>query len=313
MKRNLIFAILATIFFVSGCNQKKELKSIKIGTFYNAIDYAPFYVAKQQGWFENSDVFKDINVEFYEYADRTQFSDEIQGERLHLIFAAAPPIIITKAQGANLKIAGLSCTLKQEILVQKDAPYNKVSEIPKSEIAVLQSTSSHYGLLKIISDYGLDSLVTIKTVSPSEAKDLFERKLIDGWAVWPPFVEEQLILGNGKVLDGGDATIQSVMAIPDFVINKYPKVAKEFCRILQKSKLWILNHPEESKNIVAKAVQQEYDVVELAWPKHNWSASINEDLIQDLQNKSKFLADEKETRNNRVVNISNEMIYKCPN
>ncbi|MEM9077145.1 MAG: ABC transporter substrate-binding protein [Bacteroidota bacterium] len=307
--RALLLLIICVV--LCSCKKRQDLKTIKIGTFFNAIDYAPFYVAKQQGWFEQSDVLQGLNIEFFEYGARSEFSSEIQNKNLHLIFAAEPPIIITKAQGVNLKIAGLSCTLQQEILVQKNAPYNKVSEINKSNIAVLQSTSSHYGLLKIIKDYGVDSLVTIRTVSPLEAKNLFENENIDGWAVWPPFVEEQLILGNGKILEGGDATIQSVMAIPDFVINDYPKIATEFCHILEKSKEWILNHPQESKNIVSRAVGQEYDVVDLAWPKHNWSAVLNDKLISDIQNKSEFLANQGETRNNRIVKVANELIFSC--
>ena len=101
------------------------------------------------------------------------------------------------------------------------------------------------------------------------------------------------------------------MAIPDFVTNGYPEIAAEFCKILEDSKKWIRENPEKAMNIVANAVQQEIDVVNLAWPKHNWSAKLDESLIADIQNKADFLADTKETRNNIRVNVEGSLIFQC--
>lgn len=311
MKKIILFLVMSFIVF-SCKNDKNKIETIAIGTFYNAIDYAPFYVAKELGKFQNSDILKKYKIEFKEFTDRSQFAQQIESERLHLIFAAEPPIIITKASGVNLKIAGISCTLKQEILIQKESSITQVSELGNSEIGVLQTTSSHYGLLKMISENKLDN-VKVRLISPIEAKDLFETNKIDGWAVWPPFVEEQIIKGNGKVIEGGDAIIQSVMAIPDFVSSYNPKIASEFCKILEDSKKWIRENPEKAMNIVANSVQQDIDVVDLAWSKHNWSAKLDEPLIKDIQNKANFLAKRKETRNNVIVDVNNTLIFECQN
>lgn len=310
--RRIILPLLISVILFSCKNDKKKIDTLSIGTFYNAIDYAPFYVAKELGKFRNSEILKNYKIEFREFTDRSQFAQSIESENLHLIFAAEPPIIITKASGVNLKISGISCTLKQEILIQKESSITQVIELKDSEIGVLQTTSSHYGLLKMISDNKLDS-VKVRLISPIEARDLFETKKIDGWAVWPPFVEEQIIKGNGKVIEGGDAIIQSVMAIPDFLIQNNPEIATEFCKILEDSKNWIRENPEKAMNIVANSVQQDIEVIDLAWSKHNWSAKLDESLIRDIQNKASFLAKRKETRNNETVDVNNTLIFQCQN
>ena len=103
------------------------------------------------------------------------------------------------------------------------------------------------------------------------------------------------------------------MAIPDFVINENPEIAKEFCKILDESKKWIRENPNKAMNIVANSVQQKIEVVELAWQKHNWSATINEPLIQDIQNKADFLSEAKVTRNNNRVDVKKNLIFECQN
>jgi sulfonate transport system substrate-binding protein len=146
-------------------------------------------------------------------------------------------------------------------------------------------------------------------MAPEVAKTAFEAGGIDAWAVWPPFVEQQLKKGNGKILQGGDAVIQSVVAMPSIMLTDYPKISNEIIAIVNKAKTWIEENPQEAISIVAKELDLDVEVVELAWNKHSWSAKLDKRLIDDIQEKAKFLAKEKMTRNNAVVEVK-DLIFE---
>lgn len=309
MKKNCLYLIGLFVVLFSGCNKTNELTEITIGTFSRAIDYSPFYVAKHFKWFENSEGLKGKKIIYKEYNDRETFATYLEKNELNAIFAAEPPIIITKAQGVDLKIVDVSCTLQQEIVIQGDLNINTPGDLVNHKLAVLAGTSSHYGLLKILSNNSVSlSDVNIKFMDTNEARIAFETKQIDGWAVWPPFVEEQQVKNHGKVLKGGDAIIQSVVAMPTETLSGYPEISHDILSVVKKAKEWIGHHPEEAITIVANELNLDIDVVKQAWPKHRWSATLNDQLIKDMQEKAVFLANEHATRNNVTVNIK-DIVY----
>lgn len=304
-----LFICFALLMFSCSSEKKTQLKEVVIGTFSRAIDYSPFYVAKHFKWFEENELLKSTKITFREFNDRETFATLLSNNELHVIFAAEPPLIITRAQGIKIKLTDVSCTLQQEIVVRNELSINSVNELKEKKIAVLAGTSSHYGLLKILKKNNIStSDVDIQFMGPVEARSAFENNQIDGWAVWPPFVEEQQVSGKGKVLSGGDAIIQSVMAMPEYMFRDYDEISMALVSVIQKAKAWILEHPEESISIVSKELGIENEIVKTAWPKHKWDATFTEDLLADIQAKATFLANEKATRNNVIVNVKDEFI-----
>lgn len=305
----LTYLIFLLLLFQTCTSKKENLEKLTIGTFSRAIDYSPFYIAKYFQWFNESESLKRLDISFTEYNDRATFSALLDKNQLNVIFAAEPPIIITKAQGIDLKITEISCTLQQEIVIRSDLNISNPSQLSGTKLAVLLGTSSHYGLLKILSANGLSvDNVEILYQSPVEARINFEQGNIDGWAVWPPFVEEQQVNGNGKVLSGGDAIIQSVMAMPTKFINEHPEEAKELVNVIRRSKKWIQENPEKAISIVAKELSLDDEIVRTAWPKHSWSAVLNKSLVDDIQKKANFLAKQGATRNNVIIDVNSDLI-----
>lgn len=305
--------VIATLIFnfasCGGRDSGQQKSSVTIGTFSKAIDYSPFYVAKHFKWFEDSPELKGMSVKYTEFTDRPSISAAFEKGDLDALFAAEPPVIITRAQNNDIRICDISCTLQQEVLVRNELPILSVADLRGKKIAVLQGTSSHYGLLKILRSVNLNPTdVDIRFMGPDEAKVAFETKQIDGWAVWPPFVEQQQVNGRGKVLTGGDAVIQSIMAVPTPLLTKNEAIARGIDNAIQQSKKWITEHPEEAQSIVANELGIDIQVVKTAWGKHKWDARLSDDVIADIQEKANFLAQEHATRIDTPVNVRNDLI-----
>lgn len=304
-------AIGGIVFLANRAQKGAELQRITIGTFSEAIDYAPLYVAQSFGWFEEE--LKALGISavplyrsFVAFLDiETAFSQD----SLHAFFCAEAPATKIFSDKQDVRIVEVGCTLQQEVLVQVELAIESVDQLRGKTIAVAEGTSSHYGLLKILRAAGLSAKdVTLRPGFPGTIKPLFESNHVDAWAVWPPFVEEQVLAKRGKALHGGDAKIHSVMVLPVSLMQDHPMVASKLVEVIQRAKTWIAGNPEEAQSIVAKKLNYSLDVVRLAWPKHNWGATLTDDVKEDMQEKSQFLTDQNVVQGGRVIDVRQELI-----
>jgi sulfonate transport system substrate-binding protein len=302
----LLIAGIAWIIFKPGEKPKGTEFRVGIGTFSEAIDYAPFYVARHFHWFEEELKAVGVTTE----PDYKQFNnfDEIQSgfaqKKLHAFFSAEAPATKLHSEKQDIRIVEVGCTLQQEIVVRAALNITSVSQLKGKNVAVAEGTSSHYGLLRILATAGLSGNdISLKPGFPGDSKPKFENGDVDAWAVWPPFVEEQVVAKRGTTLPGGDAKIQSVLSLHSSVMGQEPAVGKAIVRAIQKAKKWLAANPDEAQSIIAKQLKLDTEVVKLAWPKHNWGATLTDDVLADIQQKSEFLTERGVVQNGVVVKL----------
>ena len=307
----LIAACGGTIYLLAikkngGAEQPKE---VTLATFSKALGNSPYHIAKHFKWFEEDPRLQGVNVVYKEYNDRPTISDALSGGELQVLFSAEVPSILCRAQGNDTRIVAVSATVSQDILVQKDGPIRTVPELRGKKLAVLQGTSSQFCLLKILKANGMSEKdVDLRYISPAEAKVQFEQGKLDGWAVWAPFVEQQEVAGRGRSVPGGVATINSVMTVSTPFLLKHEPAAQAVADAVLRAKKWIVANPEEAQRIIAQELGLDPAVVKAAWLKHNWAATLDEKLIDDIQEKATFLADADLTRKSKKLDVRTELI-----
>lgn len=285
--------LLMTVLLLSACQQSGQGSHpdvVRIGTFSEAIDYAPYMVAKSKGWFEEAFEPFGAEIEYTTFQSLAPINESLATNRLDIIFEAEPPAIIGKAGGNDVRIMEISCSLTQEIIVRDSASVRSIPDLSGKKIAVSVGSSSHYGLLKIAKDAGLnEDAFEVIDMTPRDAKIAFQTNQVDGWAVWPPWPEQELVPGNAFVLPGGDAQINSIMALRGGFVDTFPEITRAAIGVIERAKSWLVENPEEAQRIIAAELGLELPVVELAWPKHKWDAELTESVIADIQAKADFL------------------------
>lgn len=278
---------------------------LKLGTFSVAIDYAPFLIAKAKGSFDP--IAPGMKPDYTTFQSLPPINEALATDRIDAVFEAEPPALIGRAAGIDVKIVAISCSLVQEILVQKDGSAKTAADLKGAQIAVLAGTSSHYGVIKILGEAGLTPRdVQIIDMIPPDAKSAFQTKQVDAWAVWPPFVEQEELAGTGRVLPKGDALIHSIMAVRGKFATEHPDKVKALVKVVNDTKAWMIKSPKEAQAIVAKELNIPLAVVERAWPRHDWGATINDVVIADMQSKANFLYDNKYV--SAKVNVADEAV-----
>jgi sulfonate transport system substrate-binding protein len=287
-----LFALLLLI--PTGCSQPESAADlhVRIGTFSRAIDYAPFIVAKEKGWIGRALIDKGATVTFTTFEDLPAINESIAAGQLDVIFEAAPPAIVGKAGGHDIRIVEMGCSLTQEIIARNETSIRHVRDLSGKTVAVRYGTSSHYGLMKALRDNGVDpSTVDDLDMSPDDARTAFAAGQIDAWACWPPHLEQQLVLGTGRVIEGSHASIHSIVAVRRGFADEHPDILAEVLKAVRRAKIWLAENPQEGQALVASELELELPVVELAWPKHDWSSTLTDTVVADIQQKADFLYD----------------------
>jgi sulfonate transport system substrate-binding protein len=281
---------------------------LKIGSFFVAIDYAPYLIAKSKGMFDN--IERGTTTQYTMFQSLPPINEAFATNQIDAVFEAEPPALIGSAAGIDVKIVGISCSLVQEILVPVKSKAQTAADLKGAKIAVLAGTSSHYGVLKLLKEANVaPNSVEIIDMVPPDAKSAFETGQVDAWAVWPPFVEQEELAGVGRVLPKGDALIHSIMAVSGSFAAKNPATVKALVGLLKETKAWMIKEPEQAQAIVAKELDIPLKVVQRAWPRHDWSATLSDAVVADIQAKADFLYDGKYV-NNRV-DVAKQVVDKA--
>ena len=282
-------------------------KQVRIASISVAIDYAPYLVAKNKGWFEEALKAKGISVDYTTFQSLPPANESLATKKVDVVFAAEPPALIAEAAGIDVVVPYLSATLTQEILVGADSPIKTAADLKGKKIAVLAGSSSHYGLLKIVEAGGLKAEdIQVIDMIPPDARIAFATQKVDAWAVWPPFVQQEEISGKGRVLPKADAVIHSMMIVRDSFAKENPELTKDLVAVLEKSKKWIQENPAEAQQIVAKELGIPVAVVQKAWASHNWAAQITPAVTADIQAKSDFMKKNNFIRN--TVDVKKDLL-----
>lgn len=266
---------------------------VRIGSFSEAIDYAPYLVARDQGWFEEALDSLGATVSYTTFEEAAAINESFATGRVDVVFEAEPPALIGKASGTDLRIPAVGASLDQEIIVPASSSARSVADLSESRIAVLRGSSSHYNVLSALQGAGVASeAVEIRDMVPPDAKAAFETGQVDAWAVWPPWTEQELVDESARVLEGSDARIHSVVVVRGEFMDRHSEIANAILRVVERSKQWIAANPAEAQAIMAETLNLDPAVVELAWPKHDWTASLTPEVLADIQAKADFLLEQ---------------------
>jgi len=312
MKRIIYFSVIAfaLLFFMGSCNQRTS-GTVRIGSFSTAVDYAPYLIAKNKGWFQEAFKEKGIEVEFITFQSLPPLNEALATNRVDVLFQAEPPAIVGRAAGIDVKIVDISCSITLGILVNPNSGIETVEDLRGRRIALLAGTGVHYGVLRILEDNGMSrNDVEIIDMMPPDARNAFETGRVDAWAVWSPFIDQIELSGTGIILPGNYFEIQSIMAARGRFVTDHKEKFAIIQEVFRKSKEWMMQNPQEAQAIVAMELDLDLEVVQMAWGRHNWAVEISPEIIQDIQNKADFLFNERFVE--RQINVQRDLIWVAP-
>ena len=117
----------------------------------------------------------------------------------------APPIFAQAAGAPVLYVAHEPPAPRGEaILVQRDSPIRSVAELRGKKVAFNKGSNVHYLLVRALEAAGLRYAdIEPATLPPADARVAFERKQVDAWVIWDPFLAAaEATTGARQLADG---------------------------------------------------------------------------------------------------------------
>lgn len=201
----------------------------------------------------------------------------------------APPVFAQAAQGSTTRYVAYDPlgSEAEGIVVHKDSDIKTIADLKGKKLAVQKGANAHYLAVKAIKSAGLQiSDVDFSFVKPADGRAAFEKKNVDAWAVWDPYLAaveanaEVRLLTNAK---GLSKNLSYYLASQDFT-EKNSEVLKTILTEIKKEAEYVKKNPAETAKFLSPALGVEATVLEKAEKRRDHGAlPITEEVVTNQQ------------------------------
>jgi sulfonate transport system substrate-binding protein len=182
-------------------NSTKDPELLRIGYQKSAVNLV---ILKQQGVLEKR--FPNTRVSWIEFPAGPQLLEALSVGSLEFGLTGDSPPVFAQAAGKDLLYVGAEPPKPDSsaILVLKDSPVRKLSDLKGRKIALQKGSSAHYLLVRAVEKANLQwSDIQPVYLAPADARAAFERGSVDAWAIWDPYYAAIELAIRPRVLSTG--------------------------------------------------------------------------------------------------------------
>ena len=200
----------------------------------------------------------------------------------------APPVFAQAANGSITRYVaydpyGLA---SEGIVVQKDSKIKKLSDLRGKKIAVQKGSNAHYLLVKALASGKLaPSDAEIVFLKPADARAAFERKDVDAWSIWDPYLAAAEALPNARLITTAKGLAPNrgyYLASADF-IKKRPDALKAVLSTIKKEAAVVEANPAGTATFLAPSLGLDVKVLKVAEQRRKHDALPLTDQVIDKQ------------------------------
>ncbi|KEF42752.1 MAG: sulfonate ABC transporter substrate-binding protein [Cyanobium sp. CACIAM 14] len=200
----------------------------------------------------------------------------------------APPVIAQAANGSITRYVAYDPwgPDSEGIVVQKDSGIRKLADLRGKRIAVQKGSNSHYLLVKALASAKLKPAdAEIVFLKPADARAAFERKDLDAWSIWDPFLAAAEALPNARLLTSAKGLAPNrgyYLASAPFIKNR-PDALKAVLASIKKEALAVEANPAATAAFLAPSLGLDVKVLKLAEERRRHDALPLTDKIIERQ------------------------------
>jgi len=239
----------------STTQSKPQIKLVRIG--YQK--YGSLFLLKARGTLDKRLKDQGISVQWTQFPAGPQMLEALNTGSLDYGSTGETPPIFAQAAGAPLVyVANESPDPDGEaILVSKNSPIQKVSDLKGKKVALNKGANVHYLLVKALESAGLKySDIQPVYLPPAEARASFAQGSVDAWAIWEPYLSAAKQALSARVLANGNGIVanrQFYLATKSFAAQS-PDTLKEIVEETRNVDAWAKAHINDAATILSPQV-----------------------------------------------------------
>ena len=270
-----------------GTAPAQEVKTIAIGFQKSALN---LLVARDEKLLEKE--FPNTNIEWKEFPAGPQMLEALAVGAVDYGFVGNTPPIFAQSAGKDLTYVGYEVYSDGSLalVVPQQSSIQKIDDLKGKRIALQKGSSAHEFLSKILVKAGLSwSDIQPIWLPPADARAAFDKKSVDAWAIWDPFLSAAELQGHARIVTRTgdfDKTYTYYVANPKFV-NAHPQATEGVLKALNQADQWIVKNQTLALQVYQKNTGLPVEVAKNAFDRRNKPSPVqplSAEVIQSQQN-----------------------------
>lgn len=294
LKSYTALAIATFSIGLIACSEKSEpkpvvsdLKTLTIG--FQKSSLSSIVLKSETELFKKQ--FPNTDVQWREFPAGPQMLEALSVGAIDFGSVGNTPPIFAQAANKNITYVGYENIHRkwQSVLVPKDSPITNIEQLKGKRIAVQKGSSAHDLLGRVLQKANLKwSDIQPIWLAPADARAALDKKSVDAWAIWEPFLSAAEVEGNARpVIDGSsfETTYNFLISRPDFV-KAHPQETKNFINVANDAARWIVDHPQETLKLYSQTIGLNENIAQRVLDKREKPSLIHnmtDDVIQAQQ------------------------------
>ena len=239
--------------------------------YQNNLFMAPTFVAMNKGWFDEALAKVGYKFEPHMINVGPAVAEAMASGKIDIGQLGVAVIVTSAGRGLPAKIVVNSGIAGEGVVVRPDAGINKMSDLRGKTIAIpakgnMQDFIVRLGLQKA----GLDPSKDVKFVEMAapDQKQALNAKLVDAITLWEPLVTDAVLSGDRLLASGQEiypGHENDTITASDQAIKTEAPAVRAIVETFVRAQQWTLDHPEEAKEITAKAMGFPRATIDAAW------------------------------------------------
>jgi sulfonate transport system substrate-binding protein len=234
------------------------------------VDYAyynpPSLVLKQKGWLEEALAKRGVAVDWVLSLGSNKANGFLAASAVHVGSTAGSAAFLARANGTPIKTVFLYSRPEwTALVVGKDSPLTKLSDLRGKRIAATRGTDPWFFLLRSLRTAGLDQAdVQLVDLQHPDGRTALERGQVDAWAGLDPHMAASQLEAGSRLLYRNVAfnTFGALNAREDF-LAEHGDLATIVLHAYERARQYAAAHTDETAALLADASHLERRVAEL--------------------------------------------------
>jgi NitT/TauT family transport system substrate-binding protein len=273
---------------------------------------ASLYIAQEKGYFRD----EGLEATLQDYPSGHLGLADVLSGKADFAVAADTPIAVAAVDGKPVVVVATICEIERAILLvaRKDRGISTAGDLRGKTIGMVAGSASEFFLhIYLTTAYIHPKSLRIVDLAPERMVPALLTGEVDAVSTWAPHTTALLdkLGSNGVILhEPGLYTMSWNIATAKDLTRRDPEAISRFLRAIIRADRMIAERPAEARAITAKKCGMEIAAVEREWSNCDFTTHIDQSLILNLEDQSRWILGKKAGSDRKSPNIMDHVYTK---
>ncbi|MFA5606146.1 MAG: aliphatic sulfonate ABC transporter substrate-binding protein [Leucobacter sp.] len=234
-----------------------------------SIDWATYnplsLIVKEQGLIEDA-LGDSVEVEWIQSAGSNKANELLRSGSIDVGSTAGSAALFARANGSPIQVIDIYSQPEwSAIVVGADSDITEVSQLKGTSVAATKGTDPYFFLLQALEEGGLTvDDVEVQNVQHADGRALLDGGSVQAWSGLDPIMAAaEVESGATLIYRNVDFNTYGFLNATEEFVTEHPDVAQVVVDAYEEARVWALENPEETAQLLADAASIDLAVAQL--------------------------------------------------